>query len=144
MAELGQDAKLALLLLEVARDLDAEADLIEAGLPRDRRSAPRIPVEGMAATLRLTPPQANRWEMTLTDLSLGGARLSGPARLPVGARVILDLPACGVQLPARVARVEPGVIAVAFATDQETLQSAEQVVREVTESPVETRGHCPA
>ena len=58
MAELGQDTKLAMLLLEVARDLDAEADLIDAGVPRDRRSAPRLAVRGTAATLRLTTPEA--------------------------------------------------------------------------------------
>ena len=31
MVALGEDAQLAILLLEVARDLDAEADAIDAG-----------------------------------------------------------------------------------------------------------------
>jgi hypothetical protein len=143
MAGLGQDAQLAELLLEVAQDLDAEAGLIDAGQPRDRRASPRSPVQGIAATVCLPLPGATVWQVTLTDLSIGGARLVGETRLALRARVILELPSCGMHLMARVARVDPGGLAVEFAADQETGQLAGRALRQVTNMPAGTRGTYP-
>ena len=133
MAELGEDAQLAILLLEVARDLDAEADAIEAGQPNDRRAASRVPVPGLPVTLRLTAPEVGVRQVTLTDLSITGARLAGEVASPLGSRVMLELPSLGVRLPALVTRVEPNGIAVAFAASPDTAQAADRVLRHVTE-----------
>jgi hypothetical protein len=142
MVGLGQDAQLATLLLEVAQDLDAEADLIEAGQPRDRRSSPRVPAQGIPAILHLPLPGADVWRVALTDLSIGGARLVGDTRLALDARVILELPSCGVHLMARVARVDPGGIGVEFVADPETARLAERALRQVSDRPTGTRGEC--
>jgi hypothetical protein len=139
MAELGHDALLAGSLLEVARDLDAEADVIEAGLPRDRRLSSRARLGGIQVRLRSATPEAAVLDVTLTDLSIGGARLLGETKLPLGASVILELPSCGVQLAGCVARVEPHGVAIAFADDAETVQSADLVLRSITDEPAATR-----
>ena len=133
MAELGEDAQLAILLLEVARDLDAEADAIEAGQPNDRRAASRVPVPGLPVTLRLTAPEVGVRQVTLTDLSITGARLAGEVVSPLGSRVTLELPSLGVRLPALVIRIESNGIAVAFAASPDTTQAADRVLRHVTE-----------
>jgi hypothetical protein len=129
MAALGEDVQLSRLLLEVARDLEAEADDIEAGIARDRRSAVRVPGNGTAVLLRPAAEDAVALAMILADFSATGARLQGEAGVSPGETVLLSIPAHAAQFAAQVVRVEAGILAVEFAKDLPTRQRAVQVYR---------------
>jgi hypothetical protein len=138
MAMLGQDARLSGLLLEVALDLDAEADLIEAGMDRERRSAPRLPASFVPVRMWSLDPGAPGYTLTLTDLSAAGARLSGSVPWPIGTPVILEFLDCGIRIAARIVRLEPEGIGLAFESDRDTALLVDQVVHRLA------RAHRPA
>jgi hypothetical protein len=134
MAGLGEDVTLMKLLLEVANDLDAEADVIEAGMDRDRRASVRIQADGVPAILRSPAIGTCFRSVLLYDLSLSGARLSGDATFFVGMRVILEVPSCGLHIAAHVVRVAPHTTALVFDDEPHTIQVLEHAIRLLAET----------
>jgi hypothetical protein len=130
IATLGQDTTLYHLLLEVAQDLDAEADAIEAGVGRDRRSNSRLPIRGFSVKLHLAPQLGEPAPLALRDMSRSGARLTGKAGVSAGASVVLEITAIEARLKARVTRIEPDSIALAFDADEDTVNEAERVLQQ--------------
>jgi hypothetical protein len=87
MAQFGDDRRISLMLLEVARDMDAEAEAIEVGQPNEQHRSLRYnPGEAYPALLHLVaddpvvrPVQiidlSFRWcEITLQRFSYAGNR----------------------------------------------------------------------
>jgi hypothetical protein len=128
MAGFGQDAGLVDLLLEVARDLDAEADAMDAGVERNRRATSRIPGDGIPAIVHSAALFDSVQSLLLSDLSVGGALLAGRAAFRTGSNVILDIPSCGLRVSAQVTRVEPNGIALAFRSDADTLRDVDRAI----------------
>jgi hypothetical protein len=129
MAGLGEDAGLVTLLLEVAEDLDAEADSIEAGLDRDRHASVRMPIGGVTAIVRSAAISTCFQSAVLSDLSLCGARLAGVPAFRLHIPVVLELPSCGVKVAAHVSRVDPDTITLAFDDTPHTVRTLERAVR---------------
>ena len=94
LAKLGQDAKLASLLLEVAQDLDAEADVIDAGISRERRDSTRFPAARLTVSSRPFARDEAATNVELLDLSVSGARVGGAATLTVRTKLLLG--SCGL------------------------------------------------
>jgi hypothetical protein len=129
LAKLGQDAKLASLLLEVAQDLDAEADVIDAGIYRERRDSTRFPAARLSVSLRPLAADAPETNVELLDLSVSGARVRGDATPTVGTKLYLELRPWNLSLAATVMRATSGEVALAFADDPETAISARFAVQ---------------
>jgi hypothetical protein len=122
MAGFGQDPALVDLLLEVARDMEAEADAMDAGIERNLRASGRVPGVGVPAVVSTVAANSCHHSVSLSDLSLGGAFVTGETSFAPGVSVILRLLSCNLQLAARVTRVEPRGLALAFSSGAETLR----------------------
>ncbi len=81
----------------------------------DRRRYERVPLSGVQAVLR---GAAQEVRAEAIDLSVGGMALRTGTALEAGTRVEVELPAPIGRVPARVARCENGVLAVAFVSAQ--------------------------
>ena len=131
MAQLGQDLHLRHLLLEVSRDLEAEAALIEAGRTEDRREHSRIAMGHRPAWLTVSDLRGPPLRCEVVDLSQAGARVECPVRIAIGTPVELEPYADGPMLPGRVVRADETQdmtfhIAIKFATGTEA--AAEEVM----------------
>jgi hypothetical protein len=108
------------MLLEVALDLDAEAEAMENGGVTDRRGSPRVrrPVVD-AAMLHVIgpvaePPVTEPRPVQIIDLSAGGAKFRADRTPTPGSRVVLELPACALRLDGTIVRTRGSDVAMAF------------------------------
>ena len=115
MAQSGDDLRLSRMLLEVALDLDAEAEAIEAGGSTDRRKSERSRgSEIYGAFLHLIGSDTDARPVQIVDLSTGGARLRVDRSLTVGSRVILELHRHDLRLEGSILRVRGTEAAMVF------------------------------
>jgi PilZ domain len=133
MARLGHDLHLRKLLLEVSRDLDAEAALIEAGLAEDRRQHSRLAMHGRPARLTAGNALTPTLYCELLDLSFSGARIECAVRIANGTPVTLEPYPGGPMLPGEVARIRetPAFtfhIGIRFASDMEVTAGASEAL----------------
>jgi hypothetical protein len=102
------------MLLEVAVDLDAEAEAIEAGnLAASPASHPLNPPDlsrfdvdrpDLGALLHMAGPYAETRPAQLLNLSIGGARFRVDRPQTPGSRVTLELPAHAIRLDGSILR----------------------------------------
>ncbi len=103
MAKSGDDPRLAEMLLEVARDLDAEADAIDAegigdGLHVTSSSRPAL----FGSLMWLTEADCHTRPVQVSDISRDGAKLRTEIICQAGFDAVLDLPAEGLRLSGRI------------------------------------------
>jgi hypothetical protein len=102
MAQSGDDVRLSRMLLEVALDLDAEADAMETREVRERRRFPRLSRPAIYEALLhmigpytdprpADPRSADSRPVQIIDLSAGGARFRTDRAPTPGSRVVLEL-----------------------------------------------------
>jgi hypothetical protein len=114
MAQSGDDIQLSRMLLEVARELDAEAEAMESLGQAERRRFPRVrPPGGFLALLHVSGA-AEPVAVRIIDLSAGGARLRGIGLPVVGSRVVLEVQGRVVRLEGRIVRARGPDVAMAF------------------------------
>ena len=105
MAQSGDDFRLSRMLLEVAADLDAEADAIEADIQAERRTLPRVrPHDCYEALLYGNDRNTDGQQVHIVNLSAGGARFRGDDAPSLGSRVVLELPDHAVRLSGTIIR----------------------------------------
>ena len=107
--------RLSRMLLEVALDLDAEAEAIEAGHAADRRGFARMhPSEIEEALLHAADPVAATMPVQIINLSFGGARFHVDRALTAGSRAILELPGHALRLDGAILRTHGTEAAMIF------------------------------
>lgn len=106
MAQFGDDIRLSRMLLEVALDLDAEAEAIEAEgtTQRHRFTRPR-PAEVHGALLHLTVPDRDTRPVQIINLSTGGAKIRVDRPQTPGSSVTLEVPSHDLRLDGTIMRV---------------------------------------
>jgi hypothetical protein len=111
MAQAGDDIRLVQMLLDVAADLDAEAEAIEAEQHGERRLRPdgTIRARWAAADTDMEPRPVQ-----IVDISLNGARLRADTCHHTGSRVVLELPGEGLHLCGTIIRACDQEAAIAF------------------------------
>lgn len=115
MAESGEDIRLSWMLLEVALDLDAEAEAIEAGHQGNRRGSPRVrPADVQNGLLHAPVPDAEAKPVQIVDLSAGGARLRVDSEQTPGSKVIRELPDQALRLDGTILRTHDTESVMAF------------------------------
>ncbi|WP_158921223.1 PilZ domain-containing protein [Acidisphaera sp. S103] len=100
------------MLLEVALDLDAEAEEMETGDHGVRRRACRPEVH--AALLHMIDLPTDPRPVQVTNLSIGGAKFRTDNALTPGSRVILELPDSALRLDGTILRAGGVDAAMAF------------------------------
>jgi hypothetical protein len=119
-AQYGNDIHLSTMLKEVAGDLDAEAEALEATAVAERRSFPRldhedaVPGETLQAWLYMSDFDADPRRAQIIDLSLGGARFRVDRPPTPGSEVILELPHHALRLGGTILRVPGAEAAMVF------------------------------
>jgi hypothetical protein len=117
MAQSGDDIRLSRMLLEVALDLDAEAEAIEAAGISERRGFPRArPPEIYGALLHTTGPNADTRPIQIVNLSVGGAKTRIDRAPTFGTQVTLELPSHSLHLDGTILRVRGVDVAIGFDT----------------------------
>lgn len=115
MAQFGDDLRISQMLLEVARDMDAEAEAIEAGPPNEQRRSPRFsPSEAYRAVLHTGEDDAMGRPIQIVNLSVGGAKLRCACAHTPGTRVVLELSCRGLRLAGRIVRMRGIEAAMVF------------------------------
>jgi len=114
MAESARDPAIHALLLELATDLEQEADDLDRQ-PKERRAHPRIPVPGPLVRMRRLDHPGLAF-LSLADLSEGGAGLRGTLGWPVGTPVELGFLDGSATLRGTIARIADRQVGVAFGT----------------------------
>jgi hypothetical protein len=115
MAQSGDDVRLSRMLLEVAFDLDAEAEAIEAGGMAERRSFPRVRLPELGeALLHIPGPETDTRPAQVINLSIGGAKLRIDRAQLSECRVILELLGPGLRLAGTVLRARGSEAAMCF------------------------------
>ncbi|MBN8909020.1 MAG: PilZ domain-containing protein, partial [Rhodospirillales bacterium] len=126
LAGTARDPAIHALLLELAADLETEADS-QDGDPLERRAHRRIPVEGPLVQIRrLDRPQVAF--LTLADLSEGGAGLRGTLAWQVGTPVELSFLGGRTMLRGRIVRLVGRHVGVAFAAASGAALATAQLV----------------
>lgn len=92
LAQAGEDRRLAHMLLELAIDLDAEAEAIEA---EQARTADRHPASATAQA-SATAPDGNRAAAPIIDLTTPGVKSPVDTRPSRFSAVVLPFPARGL------------------------------------------------
>jgi hypothetical protein len=92
------------MLLEVALDLDAEAEAIEADRMADRPELRPSDLNG--ALLHMVGPNADTRPAQVLNLSVGGARFRVDRHQTPGSKVILELPARALRLDGTILRAQ--------------------------------------
>lgn len=102
MAQSGDDIRLSRMLLEVALDLDVEAEAMEAQeTPGGHRSAPRYLSENYGALLHracVHQDNADTTPVEIINLSVGGVKFRISHALTPGSQMILELPSHALRL----------------------------------------------
>jgi hypothetical protein len=115
MAQSGDDVRLSRMLLEVALDLDAEAEAMEINGLTERRRAPRIHGgEVYEALLHMIDSRTDPTPVQIHNLSIGGAKFRADNVPAVGSRVILELPARTLRLDGMIVRARGVDAAMVF------------------------------
>jgi hypothetical protein len=115
MAQSGEDIRLSRMLLEVALDLDAEAEAIEAQAASERRGYARLRLSEIRdALLHANETCHDPMPVQVLNLSKGGARLRGEQPQIVGNKVTLELPGQGLHLDGTVLRVRGKDASIVF------------------------------
>ncbi len=115
MAQSGDDIRLSRMLLEVALDLDAEAEAMESGTIATRRGlSQRRPLPFHGALLHATGQNADPQPVHIINLSGSGARLRTDDAPPPGSKVILELTSHGVRVEGTILRRRGAEAAMAF------------------------------
>ncbi len=96
----------------------------------ERRRFERFGVNGVKAKLRLPSTQAV--DVAITDLSEGGAALQCDHAVALGTEVALALADAGDAIPAKVVRIDPGGIALAFPDEMAAHQRIRRALDEVS------------
>lgn len=111
MARVGEDVRLVQMLLEVASDLEAEAETIEA----EQRDASRIrPLRTLRAILSGVNGSPAVGPVEIIDISLSGAKFQADFSHDPGAAVALELPAFGLHLQGTIVRADDRETAMTF------------------------------
>jgi hypothetical protein len=106
MAQSGDDLRLSRMLLDVALDLEAEAEAIEAQTAKERRGHARVRVQGLEdGLLHSVDASPGPTPVQVINLSRGGARLRAEHPPTIGNRVTLELPCQGLNLIGTILRV---------------------------------------
>jgi hypothetical protein len=114
------------MLLEVAADLDAEADSIESSHATDRRRCPRLRSPDTAAgLLHRVDADEDASPAQIINLSTGGARLRVDRIPPPGSNVTLELPEHGISLNGTILRARGTEGAMLF----DSAASADPILR---------------
>lgn len=112
LAQSGDDVRLSRMLLEVASDLDAEADAMETG---DRDARPRAcRPEARTALLHMIGLPADPRPVQITNLSVGGAKFRTDSAPTPGSRVVLELPGSALRLDGTISRARGADTAMIF------------------------------
>jgi len=115
MAQSGDDLRLSRMLLEVALDMDAEAEAIEASSADQQRAPPRVTLSELReAVLHTIGPDADTTPARVTGLSVSGARFRVDRSPSLGSRVILELSSRGLRLDGTISRVHGMQAAMVF------------------------------
>ena len=115
MATSGEDPRLSQMLLEVARELDVEADSIEAEVATERRQFSRQPGQELAGKLiGLADTGGTPQTVQVINISRGGAKLRTEHFCKQGSDVILNLPAERLSLYGRIIRTAGFEAGMAF------------------------------
>jgi hypothetical protein len=126
MAQSGDDIRLSRMLLEVAVDLDAEADAIESSHAADRRRFPRLRSSDTAAgLLHRVDADDDVIPVHVINLSIGGARFRVDRVPPPGSKVTLELPVHGISLDGTILRARGTDAAMLF----DSAASADPILR---------------
>ncbi|HEY4171643.1 MAG TPA: hypothetical protein VGM42_01355 [Rhodopila sp.] len=100
------------MLLEVAADLDAEAEAIETG---DRAARPHtLRPDIHAALLHMIGFPTDPRPVQITKLSIGGAKFRTENVLTPGSRVVLELPDRALRLDGTISRAAGADAAMVF------------------------------
>jgi hypothetical protein len=103
------------MLLEVALDLDAEAEAMESNDAVERRGFPRIiRPEIYEAFIHVTDPNADPRPVQIVNLSAGGAKFRTDGALTPGSKVTLELPDRALRLDGTILRSRGADAAMAF------------------------------
>lgn len=102
MAQSGDDLRLSRMLLEVALDLDAEAEAMEAKGATPRPGLRRPDLHG--ARLHMVGSDADTRPAQVLRLSAGGASLRVDRPQVPGSKVALELPAHTIRLEGTILR----------------------------------------
>jgi hypothetical protein len=103
------------MLLEVALDLDAEAEAMEAVAIADRRGFQQIGgSEVHDALLHEFGSDAEPWRVRIVNLSAGGARFRADCHQSPGSRVTLELPDHALRLDGTILHILGGEAAMVF------------------------------
>jgi hypothetical protein len=146
MAQSGDDVRLSRMLLEVALDLDAEAEAMEAGGTAERRGFPRVyRPEIYEALLHMDDPLVDTRPVQIVNLSAGGAKLRTDRMPTVGSNVTLELPGHGLRLDGTILRTRGLDAAMAFDPASSADPALGQLLRsETMVDRVRVAGYAPA
>jgi hypothetical protein len=116
MAQSGDDIRLSRMLLEVALDLDAEAEAIEAEVTTERRGLARLrPARTeQEALLHVAGIEGGGVPAHILNLSRGGARVRVDWPQKAGNNVTLELPHHGLHLDGTILRVRGSEAVMVF------------------------------
>jgi hypothetical protein len=115
MAQSGDDVRLSRMLLEVALDLDAEAEAMEINSSTERRRASRTHGRAVyGALLHVTDSRTDPAPVQIRNLSIGGAKFRTDNVPTPGSRVILELPARTLRLDGTIVRARGVDAAMVF------------------------------
>jgi hypothetical protein len=115
MAQSGDDVRLSRMLLEVALDLDAEADAMETGSATERRRFPRLRWPGIyEALLHMIGPHMDPKPVQIIDLSAGGAKFRTDSAPTPGSRVVLEVLGRALHLDGTILRTRGTDAAMVF------------------------------
>ena len=103
------------MLLEVAVDLDAEAEAMEAGAVAERRRFARLRRPGIyQALLHMIGPYPEPRPVQIVDLSAGGAKFRTDSAPVPGSRVVLELLGRALRLDGTILRTRGSDAAMVF------------------------------
>lgn len=104
---------------DLRRDMDCFVRAIENPDQRHRRAYERIPGNGL--TLSLDRQGSPSGSLPVANVSRGGVALRCSITLPPGTEVTVRAQDGGHRIPARVARYQDGILALAFRQDDATV-----------------------
>ncbi|HUB48909.1 MAG TPA: methyl-accepting chemotaxis protein [Acetobacteraceae bacterium] len=118
-----------------AETLRTEVDQFLAAMRDDtgeeRRRYERQVVSGVAASIQAKGRPAA--QVTVRNISRGGAAFACDWNLPDGTPVEIDMPEAGGVIPARVVRSGGGELGVVFSSDPRVLSHVDRIVGQLTE-----------
>ena len=115
MAQSGDDVRLSRMLLEVALDLDAEAEAMEINSLTERRRAPRTHGREVSeALLHMIDSRVDPTPVQILNLSISGAKFRADNAPAPGSRVMLELPARTLRLDGTIVRARGVDAAMVF------------------------------